>query len=91
MDKKRILIVDDEENFAYIVKMNLEQSGDYEVMVEKHAVNALDAAISFSPHLILLDLYRSLFYLQSENKVRNSKQQNNTAKTILRNLLIPTP
>ena len=56
MEKKKILIVDDEENFAYIVKMNLEQCGGYDVTVETRAANALNAANLCNPHLILLDI-----------------------------------
>lgn len=56
MAKIKILIVDDEENFAYIVKMNLEQTGNYEVAVETRASNASGAATSFKPDLILLDI-----------------------------------
>lgn len=56
MAKKKILMVDDEENFAYIVKMNLEQSGEYEVGIETDPTKALSGAVSYKPDLILLDI-----------------------------------
>jgi len=56
MDKKRILIVDDEKNFTQMVKMNLEETGKYIVRAENKGKQALDAAREFKPHLILLDI-----------------------------------
>lgn len=54
--KKKILIVDDEADFTKIIKFNLETLGKYEVLTENKAKNALSAAISFMPDLILLDI-----------------------------------
>jgi DNA-binding NtrC family response regulator len=34
MAKKRILLVDDEKSFTSLLKMNLEETGHYEVRVE---------------------------------------------------------
>lgn len=56
MDKKRVLIVDDEENFTYLVKLNLEQTGKYEVKIENKATRAVAAAKEFSPDIIFLDI-----------------------------------
>ncbi|MFH1593089.1 MAG: response regulator [Candidatus Omnitrophota bacterium] len=56
MERKRVLIVDDEENFAHIVKMNLEQFGDYEVQVETRPQAALDSALRYNPDIILMDI-----------------------------------
>ncbi|MDO8602660.1 MAG: response regulator [Candidatus Omnitrophota bacterium] len=56
MEKKRILIVDDEENFTKIVKLNLEETGEYTVKVENNSSNAFKAAKEFKPDLILLDI-----------------------------------
>ncbi len=55
-DKKRILIVDDEEKFASMIKKNLEKAGPYEVHVETKAAQAVAAVKSFKPHLIILDV-----------------------------------
>lgn len=56
MEKKKILIVDDEAVFTRMVKLNLEQTGQYEVREENRALRALPAAREFKPDLILLDV-----------------------------------
>jgi len=56
MEKKRILIVDDEEAFGDIVKLNLEYTGEFEVLAEKRGSEALNAARHFRPDLIILDV-----------------------------------
>ena len=55
MRKKRILIVDDEAGFTRLVKLNLEQTGHYEVRTEAKALLAVNTALSFQPDLIFLD------------------------------------
>ncbi len=55
-DRKKVLIIDDEENFAYIVKLNLEETGSYEVAVEPDPTRALSAARAVNPDVILLDV-----------------------------------
>lgn len=54
--KKRILIIDDEAGFTRLLKLNLEDTGDYEVRVENQPANAFEAAREFKPDLILLDV-----------------------------------
>lgn len=54
--KKRILLVDDEESFTRLLKLNLERTGNYEVRVENWAAGALAAAKDFKPDLVLLDV-----------------------------------
>jgi len=56
MDKKRILLVDDEPSFTRLIKLNLEQIGPYEVRVENDGKQAFAAAREFRPHLVLLDV-----------------------------------
>ena len=56
MAKRKILMVDDEEGFSTLVKMNLEQTGNYEVRVESNALQAVEDAEFFQPDLILLDV-----------------------------------
>jgi two-component system, OmpR family, response regulator len=56
MDKKRILIVDDEIKITRLLKLNLEQTNAYAVRVENAATSALAAAEQFQPDLILLDV-----------------------------------
>lgn len=54
--KKRILLVDDEKSFTMLLKMNLEETGNFEVRVENWPEDAVEAAREFKPHLVLLDI-----------------------------------
>jgi len=56
MAKKRILLVDDEKSLTSLLKLNLEDTGNYEVRVENWPEDALPAARAFKPDLVLLDL-----------------------------------
>lgn len=56
MDKKKILVVDDEVDFTKLMKMNLEETGKYTVRVENQGAQALAAAKAFQPDLILMDI-----------------------------------
>lgn len=56
MEKKRILIIDDEPSFTRMVKLNLEKTGAFEVREENKATSALATAREFRPDLILLDV-----------------------------------
>jgi CheY-like chemotaxis protein len=56
MEKKRILMVDDEAAFTRMVKLNLEKTGLFEVREENRAMAALAAAREFKPHVIILDV-----------------------------------
>ena len=56
MRKKKILIIDDEESFTELVKLNLEATGKYEIKAENKGSLGLVAAKQFKPDLILLDL-----------------------------------
>ena len=55
-EKKRIMVVDDEPSITRLLKLNLEQTGNYEVLAENVSRAALAAAEQFQPDLILLDL-----------------------------------
>lgn len=52
---KTILLVDDEESFTDMLKLNLELHGNYQVLVENDSLNALTTAKRAKPDLILLD------------------------------------
>jgi DNA-binding response OmpR family regulator len=54
--KRRILIVDDEPGFTRLLKLNLEDTGDYEVRVENQACSAFETAREFKPDLVFLDV-----------------------------------
>lgn len=55
MSKKKILVVDDEENIVELIRMNLESSG-YEVIDAYTGMEAITKTNSLIPDLILLDL-----------------------------------
>lgn len=56
MAKKRILLVDDEKSLTTLLKLNLEETGNYEVRAENWPEDAISAARDFKPDLILLDI-----------------------------------
>lgn len=56
MEKKKILIVDDEVTFTRMVKLNLEETGEFSVLVENNGNNAVFTARLEKPDLILLDI-----------------------------------
>ena len=56
MVKKRILLVDDEKSLTTLLKLNLEDTGNYDVRVENWPEDALAAAREFKPDLVLLDI-----------------------------------
>jgi CheY-like chemotaxis protein len=56
MAKKRVLLVDDEKSFTNLLKLNLEETGNYEVRVENWPEDAIGAAKEFRPDIILLDI-----------------------------------
>lgn len=56
MGKKRILLVDDEKSLTTLLKLNLEETGNYEVRTENWPEDAIQAAREFKPDLILLDI-----------------------------------
>ncbi|MDD5194912.1 MAG: response regulator [Candidatus Omnitrophica bacterium] len=54
--KRKVLIIDDEAGFTKIVKLNLEATGKYEVIVENQSNRALASAQKNEPDIILLDI-----------------------------------
>jgi two-component system alkaline phosphatase synthesis response regulator PhoP len=54
--KKKVLLVDDEKSFTNLLKLNLEQTGNYEVRVVNWGEDALPTAREFQPHVMLLDI-----------------------------------
>lgn len=53
---KRILIIDDEEDFARFIKKNLEETGEFKAEMLNDAKDVLKGVKLFMPDLILLDL-----------------------------------
>lgn len=56
MQKKKVLLIDDEPDVTNLLKLYLEKSGPYEVREENRGEQALAAARAFNPDLILLDV-----------------------------------
>lgn len=56
MNKKRILIVDDEPGITQLLRLNLEKTGHYTVRAENDAEKVLSAAIEFKPDILMLDV-----------------------------------
>lgn len=79
MAKKKILLVDDEEAFGRMVKMNLEKTGDFEVRVEQMASRSLQTAQEFKPDLILMDIMmRDLAGPAAVQQIRSDPRFQNT-------------
>lgn len=56
MNKKNILIIDDEENFCKLVKKNVEQTGEFDVHIATNGDDGIKLAREIKPDLILLDI-----------------------------------
>ena len=54
--KKKILLIDDEEDFCFFVKLNLEKTGKFEVLTTTSGSKGVIIASKESPDLILLDI-----------------------------------
>jgi CheY-like chemotaxis protein len=54
--KPRVLVVDDEPALSTLVRISLEETGLYEVLVENLSFQALATARRFQPHVIVLDV-----------------------------------
>jgi len=54
--KKRILIIDDEEDFCFFVKGNLERTGEFDVLATSSGKEGIKLARAEKPDLIFLDL-----------------------------------
>jgi DNA-binding response OmpR family regulator len=56
LTKNRILLIDDEEDFCFFVKKNLEQNGDFSVIYTTNPDRGIKLARKAHPDLILLDV-----------------------------------
>ena len=54
--KKKILLIDDEEDFSFFVKGNLENTGEFDVLVASSGKEGIKLALEKKPDLILLDI-----------------------------------
>lgn len=55
-DKKKILLIDDEEDFCFFLKRNLENTGEFEATVTTRGKEGIEPARIEKPDIILLDL-----------------------------------
>lgn len=55
-ERTKILIVDDEEDFCYFIKLNLENTNKFEVSISTTAEKGIELAKKNKPDLILLDV-----------------------------------
>ncbi len=53
---EKILIIDDEKDFAFFVKVNLQHISNYEIITSNKGRKGIRAAIKENPDLILLDV-----------------------------------
>jgi len=56
MEKKKILLIDDEADFTSLIKMRLEHDGNYDVRILPDAKDVVKDVHEFEPDIILLDL-----------------------------------
>lgn len=56
INKKRILVVDDEPDMTLMLRLNLQKTGRFDVWEENEATRALSTARQVRPDLILLDV-----------------------------------
>lgn len=54
-EKKRVLVIDDEEKFARLIALNLEATGQYEVRTDHTGEDAFVTLRQYEPDVILLD------------------------------------
>ena len=55
-EKKKILLIDDEEDFCFFVKLNLEKTGRFEILTTTSGSGGVILASKERPDLILLDI-----------------------------------
>lgn len=56
LEKKKILLIDDEEDYCYFLSRNLEASQEFEVTVATNGRAGIALALEKQPDLILLDI-----------------------------------
>lgn len=61
MIKTRVLVIDDEEDYLMITKLNLEDTNNYEVMTLLNSKDAISCVQNFKPDVILLDMLMPKF------------------------------
>ncbi|MCF7887536.1 MAG: response regulator [Candidatus Omnitrophica bacterium] len=73
--RKKILVVDDEEDLTYFLKANLEIEENYEVFTVTRAKDAFKSALKYKPDLIILDIMMPhVDGIEILEKIKNSKK-----------------
>ena len=73
---KKMLIIEDEQSLASLLKMNLERTGRYEIAISNDGRDGLKQARELKPDLIILDLV--LPGLPGEQVCRELKSEKDT-------------
>jgi len=55
MDKKQVLVVDDEKDLTFLISEILESQGGYDVVIANDGKEAIDKLRSFEPDIVFLD------------------------------------
>lgn len=56
LDKRRVLLIDDEAAFTRLVKDTLEETGRYEVLTENDSAHAENRARETNPDVVVIDI-----------------------------------
>lgn len=54
--KKKILLIDDEEDFTTLLKLNIERNAEYEALVANSGEAGVELVKTHKPDLVLLDI-----------------------------------
>jgi DNA-binding response OmpR family regulator len=76
MEKIKLLFVEDDTSFAFIVKGNLELTGNYQVQIAFNGKDGLDAYHSFNPDVIVSDI--DMPVMDGMEMIRQIRQNNET-------------
>ena len=87
---KKVLIIDDEKDFCFFLKKNLQKISHLDILICDDALQALESAESFKPDLILLDiLMPHLSGPELARELKKRKQTENTPVVFLTALSSP--
>ncbi|MBL7131530.1 MAG: response regulator [Candidatus Omnitrophica bacterium] len=81
MSKKKILVIDDEEDFCYLMKLNLEGTGDFEVITAFSGQEGIDKSKQMAFDLVIMDL--NMPDLSGEEALDTLKQMNPSLPVLL--------
>jgi two-component system alkaline phosphatase synthesis response regulator PhoP len=56
MEKKKVMLVDDEEDFLKLTKLNLEATGRFEVLTLASGIDIVPQLHNFKPDILVLDI-----------------------------------